>query len=114
MRRRVVSDSVPGGVPGFSVFVGVACSVPRCVTSARNTAGLYARVGRTLPRVSAASGDQHAAVGVDGCSDEVGLLSLRAARAPGGKRSGQHWTKSMTLSISLGVSLTATSSIFLF
>jgi hypothetical protein len=31
-------------------------------------------VGRTLPRVSAASGDPHAA---DGSSDEVGLLASR-------------------------------------
>ena len=39
-----------------------------------------------LPRVSASSGDPHAA---DCSSDEVGLLFLRATRAPGGKWSGQ-------------------------
>jgi hypothetical protein len=39
----------------------------------------------------------------------MGLLSLRSATAPGEKWAGQRRTMSMTRSISLGVSLTATS-----
>jgi hypothetical protein len=47
-------------------------------------------------------------------SGGVGLLSLRTARVPGGKWSGQRWTMSMTRSTSPGVSLTTTSPTLLF
>ena len=90
-------------------------SVARCGTSARcSPAGLYSRIGRTLPCVSAASGDPYPADGADGSSDEVALLFLRIVRAPGGKWSDQLWTMLMTRSASPGVSLIRTSSAFLF
>jgi hypothetical protein len=58
-----------------------------------------------------APGEVHA---VECSGSGADLLRLIAARALGGKQSGQHWTMSMTRAVSLGVSLTTTSSVFLF